>query len=174
MTDGKDVVAVGIGAVVVVVLQLVVAPNIAVFSIVPNFVLAYVVVVALVRAEVCGLVLPFVLGLLLNLAGGGPVGGWALLFTLATFALSRAFPLFSNGTLFMPLALLVVSTLMAEVAYGVIMLASGMSAGVLEALVYRSLPCALYDCVIGLVLYPVALRLIAPRVAQQPGMSLIS
>ena len=34
---------------------------------------------------------------------------------------------------------------------------------------YRTLPCMLYDCVIGLLLYPIAARLMVDRPRVQPG-----
>ena len=152
-----------VGAIIAVVLQIVVAPNIALFAAVPNFLLAYVVVVALVRADSCGVVMPFVLGLVFDLVGGGPVGGMALLFVLVTLLLSRAFMVMNNGTLFMPLVMLVGSVLIVEVVYALIVMACGLSVSVVEAFVYRSLPCALYDCVISLIMYPLAVRFLVPR-----------
>ena len=38
-----------------------------------------------------------------------------------------------------------------------------------EAFLYRTLPCMLYDCVIGLLLYPIAARLMVDRPRVQPG-----
>ncbi|MDO4290565.1 MAG: rod shape-determining protein MreD [Eggerthellaceae bacterium] len=161
--------ATAIGAVVAVVLQVVLAPNIALFAAVPNFLLAYALVVAITRAQSCGLVMPFVLGMIFDLVGGGPVGACALLLVLATFLLSRASALVDNGTLFMPLAMLLGSTLLVELLYAVLLLLSGAGLNPLEAFVYRALPCALYDMVAGLVMYPLVVRFVARRAAQQPG-----
>jgi len=44
---------------------------------------------------------------------------------------------------------------------------------VLDAFVYRSLPCALYDCVLGLVMYPLCVRFMAQGGNAQPGMPLV-
>lgn len=166
--DGTGRASTVVGTIIVAILQIVVAPNIALFAAVPNFMLAYVVVVALVRADTCGYVMPFVLGLLYDLVGGGPVGGMALLFVLATFLISRAFMVLNNDTLFMPLVLLVVSVLVIEVLYGLIVMACGLSASIVDAFVYRSLPCALYDCVLSLIIYPLALRfLVRPDASAQ-------
>ena len=38
-----------------------------------------------------------------------------------------------------------------------------------EAFLYRTLPCMLYDCVIGLLLYPIAARVMVDRPRVQPG-----
>ena len=50
-----------------------------------------------------------------------------------------------------------------------ILLALGFDAGALDVFLYRALPCALYDCVIGLVLYPLAARVLAGAAPAQPG-----
>ncbi|WP_172136673.1 rod shape-determining protein MreD [Adlercreutzia sp. ZJ473] len=167
--DNGERIAAGVGAAMAVLLQVVVAPHIALFAAVPNFMLAYALVIAVTRAQSCGLVMPFVLGLLFDLIGGGPVGACALLLVLATFLLSRASALVDNGTLFMPLAMLLVSSLAVELLYGVLLMACGMDVSPLQALVYRGLPCALYDAVIGLVMFPLVVRFVVRRGTQQPG-----
>ncbi len=93
---------IAIGAVVAFLLQIVAAPNIAVAGAQPNFALAYVLVVAIVRPDEAGNVMPFLLGLACDFMGTGPVGAEAFLFTLASFGASRAFMVLDNDTLFMP------------------------------------------------------------------------
>ena len=51
-----------IGAIVAVLLQLIVAPNIVLFYATPNFMLAYVLEVAIAKPPDAGVILPFVLG----------------------------------------------------------------------------------------------------------------
>lgn len=166
--DSPERIAAGAGAVIAVLLQVIVAPYIALFSAVPNFMAAYALVIAVTRPQSCGLVMPFVLGLLFDLVGGGPVGACALLLVLATFLLSRASALVDNGTLFMPLAMLLASTLAVELLYGVLLMACGLDVSLLEALVTRGLPCALYDAVVGLVMFPLVVRFVVRRGARQP------
>lgn len=149
-----------IGALIAVVLQLLVAPNIALFSVQPNFLLAYVLVIAIVQPLNAGPVLPFVLGLVYDLTGVGPVGGMAFLFVLMSFVASRAFLILDNDTLFMSLAVFLIAALVTELLYGVILTFFGLSAGVGEMLLYRALPCVLYDCVVGLIAYPIMKRLL--------------
>ena len=99
--------AVVIGAALAVLLQVVVAPAMAIGGIVPNFLLAYALAVALARPHALGVVLPVVLGLLFDLLGGGPVGAMGLLLLLATLAVKRLYLMLDNDTLFIPLGLLV-------------------------------------------------------------------
>ena len=165
----RENLVVGIGAVVAVVLQIVVAPNIALFSAQPNVLLAYVLVVAIVRPLEAGPVLPFVLGLVFDVLGTGPVGGMAFLFVLVSFVASRAFAVLDNDTVFMPLTILVVATFAVEMLYGALLIALGLAVSPIDAFLYRALPCSLYDCVVGLVLYPLIARLLAAG-AQERGM----
>lgn len=171
MPDEFDRVIVAVGAVVAVLLQVVLAPNIALFSAVPNFLLAYALVVAIARASKNGVLLPFVLGMLFDLMGGGPVGAMAFLLVLASFAASRVFSVLNNDTLFMPLTILVASTLAVEMLYGLFLAWFGLDVSLLQAFVYRGLPCALYDAVVGLVLYPIVSRFMSGQSPQQPGMT---
>jgi len=143
---GREGVVIAVGAVVALLLQIVVAPNIALFSAQPNFLLAYVLVVAIARPLDAGPVLPFALGLVCDLLGSGPVGGYAFLFVIVSFIASRAFSVLDNDTLFMPVTIFVVATFAAEMLYGALLI---------------GLPCTLYDCVVGLVLYPIIARLLA-------------
>ena len=119
------------------------------------------VVVAIVIPTEAGPVLPFVMGLLYDLTGTGPVGGMALLLVIACFLASRVFSLMDNDTLFMPLAIFTACALLAELSYGMLLMACGLAANPLEALFTRALPCALYDCAVGLVVYFVMARLLA-------------
>lgn len=160
MEDARSTASIVIGAVLAVLLQLVLAPNIAVFGALPNFVMAYVLVLAVVRPDGAGPVLAFALGLVFDFLGMGPVGAMAFLLTLVSFLASRAFFALDNDTLFIPLFILVVSFLGVELFYGAFLVGTG-SASVLEALVYRALPCALYDCAAALVIYPLVSRFVA-------------
>ncbi len=171
--EGAGRVATVVGAIAAVALQVLVAPNISLGFAVPNFLLAYTVVIAVVRAEGSGPVMPFLLGLIFDLVGGGPVGAMAFVFGLVSFLASKAFSLLDNGTLFMPVALVVVSLLAGEVLYGALLLLGGSASGLLEAFAYRSLPCALYDSVLGLVMYPLYMRFAAQGGTAQSGMPLV-
>lgn len=169
MSETRDRVALVVGAVLAVLLQVMLAPNIAVFAAMPNFVAVYALLVAIVRPTTSGPVLPFVLGLTFDLVSGGPVGAMAFLLVLVTFLASRAFMVLDNDTLFMPLVIFMVGMLVVETLYGALLMAFGFDAGALDVFIYRALPCALYDCAIGLILYPLAARVLALATPAQPG-----
>ena len=160
--------SVAIGAIAAVLLQLVVAPNIAIFSAMPNFILVFCLLVAIFRPGT-GPVLPFVLGLASDLAVGTPMGSTALLLVLFCFLASRAFSVLDNDTFLVPLVVIAVVSFAVELLLGAFSLSIGVDTDLLSAIVYRALPCGLYDCVAALILYPLAARLLAPASPMGPG-----
>lgn len=171
MSETRDNIVVVIGAIAAVLLQIAIAPAITLFAAMPNFILVYALLVAIVRPGTAGPVLPFVVGLIFDVVSGGPIGAMAFLLVLVAFLASRAFAVLDNDTLFMPLVIFVASTLIVEVLYGVLLLLLGFDASLLSAFVYRALPCALYDCVVGLLLYPLAARLLPSAAPAGPGIT---
>ena len=165
----RENVAALIGAVVAVLLQIMVAPAIALFSAIPNFIVAFCIVRAVAAPYQAGSLIPLALGLVFDLVGGGPVGAMALVLVLVTFLASRAYLALNNDTLFMPAAILLASIMLVEVLYGIIVVACGAGVSFGEAFLYRVLPCMLYDCVIGLLFYPIAIRVLVSRPLGQPG-----
>lgn len=155
----SDVLSVGIGIAIAVLAQIIIAPNIAVFSAMPNFLLVITLVIALVRPERNStIVIAFILGLFYDLISHTPVGIMAFLFVLAAFTASRMYVLLSNDTLFMFAVVYLVSVLAVEILYALFLTVFGLSAGLFEMVVLRALPCALYDFVIGLLVYLFASR----------------
>lgn len=150
------------GAFVSVLLQLLVAPYIAISFAVPNFILAFTMVVAIVRPHSFGCVLPFVLGLAFDLMGGGPVGAMTFSLTLFSYVLARYFESSGNDSVVMSIVFVALGILLVELSYGIFLLLFGYNANLFDALAYRIAPCFLYDMVIALVLYPVARRFIQP------------
>ena len=88
---------------------------------------------------------------------------------LVTFLASRLFMALNNDTLFMPVAIMLACIMLVEVMYGLIVVVCGADVPLGEAFLYRTLPCMLYDCVIGLLLYPIAARVMVDRPRVQPG-----
>ena len=161
----RHTIVVIVGAVIAILLQLMVAPNIAIFHAVPNFMLAFVLVVAIAKPDEAGIVLPFVMGLFYDLLGTGPLGGMALLFMLVSFVAAKIFMILDNDTLFMPLIILIIATLIVEVMYGGLLILLGLPVTPLDALLYRALPCSLYDCAFALIMYPIMVRLLRDEIS---------
>lgn len=150
-----------IGALIAFLAQIIIAPNIAVSLIMPNFLLVYVIALSIaVPEQKTLLVFAFVLGLLADLSGQGPVGAMSFLFVLASFAASRVFVVLNNETTFMPVLIFFLAIVLTEILYGAFMLVFGVQAGPLDVFIYRALPCTLYDCLAALAVYPLTLRFI--------------
>lgn len=148
-----DRIALVVGAVLAVFLQMALAPYIAIASAMPNFIVVFAVVVAVSRPQTYGAVLPFVLGLVYDLVTGGPVGVMAFSLTAFSWLAARLFSVFDNDTLFMPLIMMALGLFLVELSYGMFLMLFGYNAGVFEAIAYRVVPCFIYDLVVGIVVY---------------------
>lgn len=142
-----------IGAVIVVLLQVMVAPYLTIGYAMVNLIMGYVIIMAIFRAEKQGYIMPFVLGLIYDLLSSGCVGAMALVCVVLTFAISRIYLLLSNDTHFIAIALIVAGCFLGEFAYGCLVIVCGLDVNLLEALLYRVLPCGLYDTVVALIAY---------------------
>lgn len=72
-----------IGAIVTILLQLIVSPLLNIAGTTINFCLAFIVAISLSNAEKPKIVLAVVLGIIVDLTLGGPVGAFTLLFVLS-------------------------------------------------------------------------------------------
>ena len=147
-----------VGAIVAVILQIVLAPYIAIGPGMPNFVVIFAVVVAVAAPHSYGCILPFAMGMAFDLTSGGPVGAMSFSLTLFTFLLARYFGHIGNDSLFMSLAFIALGVLLVELSYG------GFNASLFEALAYRIAPCFVYDLVVAFVLFPLVGRFVQPAV----------
>lgn len=157
---GKHI-AIAIVAVVAVLLQIIVAPYIAISAAVPDIIAVAAVLIAVVRGEKYGCAIAFVLGLLYDLFSGGPVGPMAFILVLVTYLAARLYVAINNDAPIMPILVAAISLLVIEVAYGIFLSILGYEGGVVGLVVYRALPVFLYDLVLAIVLYLPVKRLLA-------------
>ena len=158
MAESHDAIVIVVACVIAFVLQIVVAPYIALGNALPNFVVAFVFLCAILRFQAFGCVMPFVVGLAFDFVCGSVVGAMAFSLTLFSVVAARAFFTLNNDTLFMPFVIMALGLILTEATYGIVLIATGYQAGFLEAFVYRALPCALYDFVVAILFYPLAAR----------------
>jgi len=152
-----------IAIVLAVILQIVLAPAMTIGSATPNFIAVYVLCATLRGASARPVLLAFVMGLIFDLIGSGPVGAMAFCLIIAAALASVGFRNMSNDSWVSAMIVIVVSCLLIELLYGIIMLLTGVGDGFGSALIHRILPCTLYDAVIAAFAYPVISRLVAPR-----------
>ena len=131
-----------VGAVVAVVLQIVLAPNLVILGAMPDLVLVYVGIAAMLLRRDSVLVMAFFAGLAMDLVGTSTVG------------------VCGNDTLGASFAISMGCFLLVEVLYAGFYILS-VDVSVIEALGQRALPCALYDCAMALIVLPITTYMFA-------------
>lgn len=135
-------------------LQVAIAPHIAIGGIVPNMLLLVVVTLALVQGPRSGMVAGFSAGLIFDLLGTAPIGPGALVLCLVGFvAGSLQANTFAEGWT-LPLVVLFIASLIAEVAYGIVLAVLGEGGAVLGAVLTVMVPGAVYNAALAVLLYP--------------------
>jgi rod shape-determining protein MreD len=144
-----------------VLLQVAIAPRIAVFGVVPDLLLLVVITLALVEGPTAGAVVGFAAGLLTDLVATGPIGPSALVLSLVGyFAGSLSASLFAEGW-WLPVIVVSVATLVAGTAYMLMLVLLGQDLGPLGAVfLSKVLPGAVYDTVLAVLVYPWLARLL--------------
>ncbi len=139
---------------VAAVLQAALAPYLSIGQVVPNFLLLVVVTIALVEGPVPGAAVGFSAGLIFDLLGSGPVGPMILVLTLTGYLTGLMHEnMFAEGWL-LPLTVLAIATLSAEVAYGLILILLGSGGPFWSTFLTKMLPGAVYNTVLALLIYP--------------------
>lgn len=151
-----------LGALLAVVLQIVVAPNIAVMGTMPHFIIVYAVAISLVLPRDQVYVIVFVLGMIGDLLGYGPVGALPFILLISALAIDLAQKTFGNGTLFVSCIIVVAFTIVVHFLHAAFMIAMTSSYSALEAFVLIAIPEALYDCLLAVLCYLVMRRLLSP------------
>lgn len=148
-----------IASAVAVVLQIIFAPPLTLFSVVPNFIVAFVVVLAIMRRPDSTYGYAFVLGLIADLLAQTPVGLTSLLLLIATFAVSRIFEVLDNTNLSMSLIGIALTLLAFELVFMIVLMVLGYSGSFFELLVQRALPSTIYNSIIAIVMFFIMRRL---------------
>jgi rod shape-determining protein MreD len=140
------------------ILQAGLAPYLSIGQVVPNFLLLVVITIALVEGPGPGAAVGFSAGLIFELLGSGPVGPMLLVLTLTGFLTGLMHEnMFAEGWL-LPLTVLAIATLSAEVAYGAILILLGADVPFWSTLLTRMIPGAVYNTALALLIYPLLAR----------------
>lgn len=149
-----------ITAIVVIVLQIVIAPLLSFSSVVPNFLIAFVLVLSIVRRADSAYGYAFVLGLISDLLSQTPVGLTSLLLLIASFVLSRTFEVLDRSSIAMPLLACLVSVFVIEVLTSVVLLVLGYPATFLDLLIYRIFPVSFCNVILCVILFFVSRKFV--------------
>lgn len=157
-----------IGSIVAVLLQIFLAPHIAIGYGIPNFPVVLCIVVAIMNPRYYNCLLPFAMGLAFDVVSGGPLGAMAFSLTAFSEAAAWFYERMNNDTLFIAIINLALGLLLIEICYGVFLLLFGYGSNPIEAFAFRVLPCFLYDLVLAVILYLIINRFFKEDVTSQP------
>ncbi len=141
-----------VSALIAVILQLVVAPVITIFGVVPNFILVTVIITAMHNGPVRSTILGFVLGLVFDFCSLGPIGAMALVLTILSYAVSSLNKGVFTGSIVVDMIILVIAIAAGEFLVSIIYAVVGANPEFLLSLVQRVLPAIAYDALIGFIL----------------------
>ncbi|ACV22442.1 rod shape-determining protein MreD [Slackia heliotrinireducens] len=157
-----------IGALISIVLQIVVSPNISIFGAQPNIIMVYVVVVSMLRSDNRSVWLAFIMGLAYDLFCNGHLGLTAALLLIASFVSSKAFEAFNNDTLLIPMVVSILTAMFVEIVMAMAYTALSSDVSLLDALIQRSVPCALFDSAMVLIVLPICMRVFGSTTTIHP------
>jgi len=145
---------------IAVLLQVMVAPYIAIGGVSPNFLMITVIIMALVEGPNAGTVLGFVAGLLFDLLGAGPVGPMALVLALTGYATGLIHEnLFAEGWL-LPVGIIALVTFTSEILYMLVILFLGTQTPFWGAFKGIVLPSTVYNAVCATIVCPLLTRVL--------------
>ncbi|HEX9093144.1 MAG TPA: rod shape-determining protein MreD [Coriobacteriia bacterium] len=145
---------------VAVILQVALAPQIALFGVVPNLIFLVVVTLALVEGPVAGCAAGFAGGLLFDLLGSSVVGPYALVFCVVGYLAGLLTANMFAESWLLPVTVVFVAGLGAELAYGGIMAVLDVGLPFWTAFLRLMLPGAVYNTALAVLLYPVLARVL--------------
>jgi rod shape-determining protein MreD len=136
------------------ILQAGLASYLSIGGVTPNFMLLVVITLALVQGPRAGATIGFIAGLLFDLLGSGAVGPMALVLTLTGYTAGMLHAaMFAEGWL-LPLTVVGVGSLLAGVAYGLVLALLGSGGAFWTTFFLRMLPGAVYNTVLALLFFP--------------------
>lgn len=151
-----------LGALIAVVLQIVLAPNIAIMGTMPQFIIVYAVAVSMVLPRDSSYVLVFLLGMVGDLLGYGPVGALPFILLICAWAISASQNTFGNGTLFVACIIVVAFVIAIHFLHAAFMVAVTSTYSAADAFLLIAVPEALYDSVLAVLCYIAMRRLLVP------------
>ncbi|MDR0888440.1 MAG: rod shape-determining protein MreD [Coriobacteriales bacterium] len=138
-------------SVIAFILQVVLAPAIAVCGIVPNIMLIAAIMLALNVNKTSAVVAAFVLGILYDLSSQGPLGLMALVFTVLVYCIASFNTDAFGDSPAITVVLLIISVVAGELFHAIAIALLGANASFLTSLLYKALPNMLYDFIIGII-----------------------
>lgn len=139
-------------------LQIALAPNVAIRGAIPNFLLVAVVCVAMLTDSRTGCLVGFFCGLLFDLVGIGPLGVMTATLTLVGYLTGYFAKNLITESLTATMIFLVVCALISELIYCIFLAITGEVASFGQSLYMRVLPSAVYDTIFAAICFPLVRR----------------
>ena len=139
-----------ITAIIALILQLAVSPAIAIFGVVPSFMLPAVILTAMKNGPFRSTIFGFLLGLIFDFCSLGPIGAMALVFTILAYVISTLGKDVFSGGVAVDIVIMVAAIAFGEFLVSVIYAVVGANQEFLFSLVGRVLPAIVYDAIIGI------------------------
>lgn len=158
-----------IGALIVVLLQVLLGPIISINAVVPNFLLAYAIVCIVLRPDKLHITFAFLMGFIYDLVFSGPVGAMSFVMVVFSFIVSQILLKMKVMNLGLSLLVLFLSLFFVELFYGMFQASITVSASFIEVLAYRVLPCSIFDIILAFIMFAIMGRIIAPPVDINQG-----
>lgn len=146
--------------------QVMLAPNLAILGVVPNFILGFVVLNAMFNDKIRSSVTGFVLGLLFDFIAHGPLGIMSFVLALLGYGVSSINKELLYGSWGIKAFLLLVAAFFGELLHAALLSIVGFDSDFLTSFAMRTLPGTLYDAVLGLVVFPIMYRLDLKRMRE--------
>jgi len=147
-----------VGSIITFLLQVILAPNIAILDVVPNLFLVFVVLNAMystkTRACVCG----FILGLLYDLLSVGALGTMAFVLSIIGFAVNSLNRDTFTSSWISQSFILLIAAFFAELLHSVFLSILGFDSDFMTSLIMRVLPGSVYNALFGLIVIAILSR----------------
>jgi rod shape-determining protein MreD len=147
-----------IGSLISFLLQVMIAPNIAILGVVPNFILGFVVLNAILNTKIRSSLTGFILGLLYDFIAQGPLGIMSFVLAILGYGVSSVNKELLSGSWAIKAFLLLVAAFFGELLHAALLSIVGYDTDFLATFVMRTLPGTIYDGVFGLIVFPLMYR----------------
>ncbi|MBQ9690978.1 MAG: rod shape-determining protein MreD [Eggerthellaceae bacterium] len=148
-----------LGALIAIIFQIVVAPNIAILGAQPNFIVVYIIVISMIHPSDTTLVLAFISGLIFDALAQQPFGIMAFILVVSAFLFGRIYDKFTSNNIAVPLVVAMLCSLLVEVlSVGAYTEISATTPEFFSALIHTALPNTLYDSAAVLLVMPLLVK----------------
>lgn len=148
-------------SIIALLLQVIVAPNLQIANALPSFITSLVVAYVLVYNQEPHYVLAFLMGFAADLLGNSALGLTALCLLVIAFLVGVVGRTIGSDNVIMSIVTMLVALFGSELVYGLFMAGAG-AATVGDAMLYRVLPCTLYNTAIAVIWYLILMRRASP------------